>query len=169
MGLLPFLERAIAATLWTLGAGAVATIIGLVIGSYEAASRAEGVTLGLRYGQLIAVGFCPAVLWWRVYRTMWLRGPRRSAEAREPRVATSGSTSLIREPPVKARSTPQTKPEEPIEKAEKPRPKREPRVRREPTSRQKGGTLGGRSPQRHMSMWLHKFAVKQTGHVLLKR
>jgi hypothetical protein len=36
--------------------------------------------------------------------------------------------------PVKARNKPQPNPEEPIEKAEKPRPKREPRVRREPTS-----------------------------------
>jgi hypothetical protein len=134
MELLPFLERVIAATLWTLGAGAFAVVLGLVIGSYSASSRAEGVTLGFQYGQLIAVGLCPVVLWWRVYRTMWLRGPGRETEGRKPCAATSASTTLIRGPQVKARSKSQTKPEEPIEKAEKPRPKREPRVRREPTS-----------------------------------
>jgi hypothetical protein len=134
MRLPPFLERAIAATLWTLGAGAIAIVIGLVIGSYSASTRVEGVALGLWCGQLIAVGLCPVVLWWRVYRTMWLCGPGRGTEAREPRVSTSGSTSLMREAAVKARSKPQTKPEEPGEKSEKPRPKREPRVRREPTS-----------------------------------
>ena len=64
---------------------------------------------------------------------MWLRGPARSAETREPHVATSGSTPLIREPAVKARSKPQTKPEEAVAKAEKQRSKREPRVCREPT------------------------------------
>jgi hypothetical protein len=133
MGLLPFLERAIAATLWTLGAGAVAIVIGLVIGSHGAATRAEGVALGLWYGQLIAVGLCPVVLWWRVYQTMWLRGPRRSAGVRKPSIEASTTTVLVREPPVKARSKPQTKPEEPVEKAAKPRPKREPRVSREPT------------------------------------
>jgi hypothetical protein len=131
MRLLPFLERAIAATLWTLGAGAIAIVIGLIIGSYSASTRAEGVTLGLWCGQLIAVGLCPVVLWWRVYRTMWLRGAGRATEAREPRPETRTSTTLIREPAVKARSKPQTKPEEPVVKAEKPRSKREPRVRRE--------------------------------------
>jgi hypothetical protein len=115
MGLMPFVERAIAATLWTLGAGAIAIVMGLIIGSYGATTRAEGVTLGLWCGQLIAAGLCPVVLWWRVYRT-------------------KTATALIREPAVKARSKPQTKPEEAVEKAEKPRPKREPRVRREPTS-----------------------------------
>jgi type III secretory pathway component EscS len=133
MGLLPFLERAIAATLWTLGAGAVAIVVGLMIGSYEASTRAEGLTLGFQYGQLLAVCLCPVVLWWRVYRTMWLRGPGRATEARETRVGTSGTTPLIREVPVKARSKPQTKPEEPKGKVEKPKPKREPRVRREPS------------------------------------
>jgi MFS family permease len=133
MRLLPFIERAIAATLWTLGAGAIAIVVGLVIGSFSTSTRAEGVTLGLQYGQWIAVGLCPVVLWRRVYRTMWLRGPGRGTEAREPRPETRTSTALIREPVVKARSKPQTKPEESIEKAEKPRPKREPRVRREPT------------------------------------
>jgi hypothetical protein len=133
MGLVPFIERAISATLWTLGAGALAIVLGLMIGSYSASTRAEGVTLGLWCGQLIAVGLCPVMLWWRVYRTMWLRGPGRSAETREPRVATSGSTSLIRGTPVKARIKPQTKPREAIEKAEQPRSKREPSVRREPT------------------------------------
>jgi hypothetical protein len=136
MGLLPLIERAIAATLWTLGAGAVAIVIGLVIGSYSASTRAEGLTLGFQYGHLIALCLCPVVLWWRVYRTIWLRGPVRGTEARElrPETRTSTSTALIREPAVKARSKPQTKPKEPIEKAERPRPKREPRVRREPTS-----------------------------------
>jgi hypothetical protein len=133
MGLLPFLERAIAATLWTLGAGIVAVVVSLVIGSYEASTRAEGVTLGFQYGQLLAACLCPVVLWWRVYRTMWLRGPGRATEARETRVETSGSTSLIREAPAKARSKLQNKPEEAVEKAEKPRSKREPRVRREPS------------------------------------
>jgi hypothetical protein len=133
MRLLPFLERAIAATLWTLGAGAIAIVFGLMVGSYGASTRAEGVTLGLWYGQLIALGFCPVVLWWRVYRTMWLRGPRRSAGVRKPSIDASTTTVLVREQPQKARSKPQPKPEEPIEKAEKPRPKREPRVRREPT------------------------------------
>ena len=134
MRLLPFLKRAIAATLWTLGAGAVAIVVGLMIGSYGASTRAEGVTLGLWYGQLIALGLCPVVLWWRVYRTMWLRGPRGGAGVRKPSIEASTTTVLVREPPVKARSKPQTKPEELIEKADKPRPKREPRVRREPTS-----------------------------------
>jgi hypothetical protein len=133
MRLLPFLERAITATLWTLGAGAISIVFGLMVGSYGASTRAEGVTLGLWYGQLIALGFCPVVLWWRVYRTMWLRGPRRSAEVRKPSIEASTTTVLVREPPVKARSKPQTKPEELIEKAEKPRSKREPRVRGEPT------------------------------------
>jgi hypothetical protein len=130
MRLLPFLERAIAATLWTLGAGAIAIVLGLVAGSYSASTRAEGLTVGFHYGQLIAGGLCPVVLWWRVYRTMWLYGPGRETKATEVRLATS-TTPLIREPPVKARSKPQTKPEEPLEKAEKPKPK--PRVRREPT------------------------------------
>jgi len=129
MGLLPFLERVIAATLWTLGAGVVAVIIGLVIGSYGASTRAEGVTLGLQYGRFLAVGLCPIVLWWRVYRTMWLGGPRRSAGVRKPSMEASATTVLVREAPVKARS----KPEDPIGKAEKPKPKRGPRVRREPT------------------------------------
>jgi hypothetical protein len=133
MRLLPFLKRAIAAALWTLGAGASATIVGLVIGSYGAPTRAEGVTLGLWYGQLIALGFCPVVLWWRVYRTMWLLGPGRGAGVTKPSIEASTTTALIREPPVKARSKPQPKPEEPIEKADKPRSQREPRVRREPT------------------------------------
>lgn len=134
MGLLPLLERVIAATLWTLGTGAVGVVLGLMIGSYTALTRAEGVTFGLWYGQLIAVGFCPVVLWWRVYRTMWLRGPLPATEAREPRPETRTSIALIREPALKARSKPQPKPEEPIEKAAKSRPKREPRVHREPTS-----------------------------------
>jgi hypothetical protein len=133
MRLLPFLERAIAASLWALAAGAVAIVLGLMIGSYGAPTRAEGITLGLWYGQLIAMGLCPVVLWWRIYRTMWLRGPGRGTEAREPRPETRTSTALIREPAVKARSKPQTKPEEAVEKAEKSRSKREPRVRREPT------------------------------------
>jgi flagellar biosynthesis protein FliQ len=133
MRLLPFLERSIAATLWTLAAGAIAIVIGLVVGSYSASTRAEGMTLGFQYGQWIAIGLCPVVLWWRVYRTMWLYGPGRETQARESRVATRSTTPLIREQPVKARSKPQPKPEEPVEKAEKPRPKREPRVRREPT------------------------------------
>lgn len=133
MGLLPFLERVIAATLWTLGAGAIAIVFGLVIGSYSASTRAEGVTLGLWCRQLIALGLCPVVLWWRVYQTIWLRGPGRGTEASEPQIATGRTTPLIREPAVKARSKPQTKPEERIEETEKPRPKREPRVRREPT------------------------------------
>jgi hypothetical protein len=134
MGLLPFLERAIAATLWTLAAAAVAIIVGLMIGSYGASTRAEGVALGFQYGQLLAACLCPIVLWWRVYRTMWLRGPGRGTQTRDTRVATTTTPPLIREPAVKSRSKPQTKPEEPVEKAEKPRPKREPRVRREPTS-----------------------------------
>jgi hypothetical protein len=134
MRLLPFIERAIAATLWTLAAGAFAVVLGLMIGSFATSTRAEGVTLGLWYGQLIVVALCPVVLWWRVYRTMWLPGPGRGAEASEPRAETKTSTALIREPTVKVRSKPQTKPEEPIERAEKPRPKRQPRVRREPTS-----------------------------------
>ena len=45
----------------------------------------------------------------------------------------STTTVLVREPPMKARSKPQPKPEEPMQKAEKLKPKREPRVRREPT------------------------------------
>jgi hypothetical protein len=133
MGLLPFIERAIAATLWTLAAGAAAIILGLIIGSYGAPTRAEGVALGLWYGQLLAIGLCPVVLWWRIYRTMWLRGPGRSAGVRKPSMEASTTTVFVREQPVKARSKPQTKPEEPVEKAEKPRPKREPRVKREPT------------------------------------
>ncbi len=134
MRLLPFFERAIAATLWTLGAAAMAIVLGLVIGSYSASTRAEGVTLGLWYGQLISLGLCPVVLWWRVYRTMWLREPIRSAGVRKPRIEASTTTMLVREQPLKARSKPQSKPEEPGEKAEAPRSKREPRVRREPTS-----------------------------------
>src|SRR5688500_10883808 len=111
MRLLPFIERAIAATLWTLGAGAVVIVIGLVIGSYSAPTRAEGVTLGFQYGQWIAVALCPVVLWWRVYRTMWLGGPGRGKEASEPRVATGRTKPLIRKPPVRVRSKPQPKPE----------------------------------------------------------
>ncbi len=133
MGLLPFLGRAIAVTLWTLAAAAMAIVLGLVIGSYSASTRAEGVTLGLWCSQLIALGLCPVVLWWRVYRTMWLGGPGRSAGVRKPSMEASTTTVLVREPPVKARSKSQAEPEEPVEKAEKPKPKREPRVRREPT------------------------------------
>jgi hypothetical protein len=135
MGLLPFLDRVIAATLWTLGAGAVAVVLGLMIGSYATSTRAEGVTLGPWCGQLIAVGLCPVVFWWRAYRTMWLRGPRLGAEAGEIPVATSGTTPLIRGTPVKARSKPQNKSEEAVEEAEKSRPKREPKERRASPSR----------------------------------
>lgn len=130
MGLLPFLERAIAATLWTLLAAAVAIVVGLVIGSYGASTRAEGVTLGLQYGQVIATGFCPVVLWWRVYRTMWLDGPGRHAEVRESRGETNGSRSLERKRPQKARSKSQPLPNEVAAKTEKPRTKRESKASR---------------------------------------
>lgn len=131
MGLQPFFERAIAATLWTLGAGAVAVILGLVIGSYGSSTRAGGLALGFDCGQLLAACLCPVVLWWRVYRTMWLHEPRRQVLAREARIETSGSAPFKRGRPVKPCSKPQIKPEETIEGAEKPKPKREPRARRE--------------------------------------
>jgi type III secretory pathway component EscS len=134
MGLLPFLERVIAATLWTLAAAAIAIVVGLVIGSYGASTRAEGLTLGFHYGQLIAVSFCPVVLWWRVYQTMWLSGSGRSAVARTSRIETDTTAGLLQEQPVKAHRKSRPKPEEVAEGAEKPRPKREPRVRREPAS-----------------------------------
>ncbi len=121
MRLLPFVERAIAATLWTLGAGAFALVLGLVIGSYSASTRAEGLTLGFHFGQLIAAGLCPVVLWWRVYQTMWLRGSGRSAGVRKASIETGTTTVPVREQPVKARSKPQTKLEE-------PRPKGAPRA-----------------------------------------
>jgi hypothetical protein len=133
MRLLPFLERAIAATLWTLAAGTFAIVIGLVIGSYSASTRAEGVALGLWYGQLIVVALCPVVLWWRVYRTMWLRGPGRGAEASEHRVETNSSRSLERKRPIKAHSKPPAGSAEPTAGAEKSPSKREPRVSREPS------------------------------------
>jgi hypothetical protein len=133
MRFLPFIERAIAATVWTLGAGAIAIVLGLMIGSYGASTRAEGVALGFRYGQLIAAGLCPVVLWWRVYRTMWLDGTGRHAQARESRVETNSDRPIERKRPVKTRGTPQMKPEQITEGTEKPKPHREPRVRREPT------------------------------------
>jgi hypothetical protein len=120
------------------------------------------VTLGLWYSQLIAVDLCPVVLWWRVYLTMWLGGPRRGTEARKPHIATS-STSLIREPALKARSKPQPKPEDPTEKAEKPKPKRELRVRREPTSWQKRGTLWGKLLETNLINRVQIFAMCKTG------
>lgn len=123
-------------------------ILGLVIGSYDASTRAEGLTLGFHYGQLLAAGFCPVVLWWRVYRTMWLEGPRRHAQSSEIPVETNSSRSLERKRPAMARSKPQTKPEETKEETEKPRPNVSRRCAASlPYRQQSEAPGGGRFPQ----------------------
>jgi F0F1-type ATP synthase membrane subunit c/vacuolar-type H+-ATPase subunit K len=78
-----FLRQMCAVILWTLVSAVITAAIGGLVGGAivvnAGGSRAEAIARGSEFARYFFYAVVPIVHWWRIYRTMWLGCPGRSA------------------------------------------------------------------------------------------